>query len=240
MVFNKPDIFGVGASRCGTTTLYGMLVECDGVLAPAKELNGFGVIQHAPDYEDRFQADRRYPHAADVTPVYLSQPIVCDRIRAYAPEAKIIILVRDPLERFLSHCRHVGVKRDDLRDFTHVAGEQFENDAVDHRDWSSPGKILCQSFYARHLDVWRKTFGEDRCLVLQFEEMETWPARLSEFLGFDVSLPRTDRYRNASKGETDRDAWRIALARLHRHFFMELEQMEQRGVHVSANWRAVI
>lgn len=102
-----------GAQKCGTSALASYLAEHPGLALPAaKEAHVFD----APDFDDGWDAaavDRRYaPHLAhaperalcgDATPIYLFHPRCIGRIARYNPGMRWIVLLRDPVERALSH-----------------------------------------------------------------------------------------------------------------------------------------
>jgi len=98
-----------GVQKAGTTALFDYLAEIPGLELPAvKEAHFF-------DDEDRVdwaEPDYRPYHAlfrnadalwGEATPIYLYWPNALERIRAYNPAMKLILLFRDPVERAWSH-----------------------------------------------------------------------------------------------------------------------------------------
>lgn len=122
----------------------------------------------------------------DASTTYLTCPEAPDLIRKYSPDARIIILTRDPVARALSHYRlavRTGRTTRDLR---------TEIDAEVRGDTPLPGRFLIRpSMYAGPLKRFRKTFDESKRLELTFEEMVSDPAkaldRIAAFLNIDSS-----------------------------------------------------
>lgn len=106
----------IGAMKCGTTSLHHYLSRHPSLaLAPEKEVNfffgerpgGAGQLWRGTEwYSARFPADGRL--RGDVSPGYTSPDHgeVAARIADVAPDAKLLYLVRDPLERAVSQYRH--------------------------------------------------------------------------------------------------------------------------------------
>jgi len=102
----RPNLFIVGAGKAGTYTLYAHLRKHPDVFMSAKkEPNFFGSdLQFRPTRirEDQYLAlfgdagDKRYRGEASVS--YLLSRTAASEIRAYSPDAKIIIVVRNPIE----------------------------------------------------------------------------------------------------------------------------------------------
>ena len=103
----------VGAQKCGTTALAHFLSRHPEVgMADPKEAHLFD----APDYSDGWcpkEIDERYrpsfehcPGATirgEATPIYMFLPEVARELHRYNPDLKLIVLLRDPVERAISH-----------------------------------------------------------------------------------------------------------------------------------------
>jgi hypothetical protein len=108
--------------------------------------------------------------AGEWTPDYIYQPWVPPLLERAAPEARLLVIVRDPVERFVSGLAHSRL----------VAGSHL-------------GSVVAESvgrgFYAAALRPWTATLEEGRVLVLQYERCVASPAeelaRTYRFLGLD-------------------------------------------------------
>jgi hypothetical protein len=105
-----PDFVGVGVQRCGTTRWYDLIAahpEVTGSPA-AKELHFFDDLHSgAPDPEWLGRYDSYFPRApgqlaGEWTPMYMAAPWIIPLLARVAPQARLLVLLRDPVERYLS------------------------------------------------------------------------------------------------------------------------------------------
>ena len=113
-----PDFIIIGAHRCGSTSLYKYLVKHPAI-APAvrKEIHFFdrnfrkGVAWYQAQFPSLSfgvrQILKRHFVTGEATPYYMFHPHVPRRIFEAAPQAKIIAVLRNPIDRALSHYHHV-------------------------------------------------------------------------------------------------------------------------------------
>ncbi len=174
-----PDFVGIGVQKAGTTWWYELLVAHPGVSAHPeihKErhfLSRFGTDTFGPDelraYHGWFP---RVPGtlAGEWTPDYLYFPWVPPLLARAAPEARLLIMLRDPVERFRSGLAH------QLRQGVAPTG-------------AAVTEAVSRGFYAASLVRWCEHFDPDQVLVLQYERCAEDPAaelaRTYRFLGLD-------------------------------------------------------
>ncbi len=217
-----PDFLIVGAKRGGTTSLWRYLCEHDGVLdlfPRPEKIKGiyyfdenFGRGQrwyrsHFPSRAARAQAGRRLGHrvvAGEASPYYLYHPLAPMRARSVAPEALVIVSLRDPVERAFSHFKERRTNGTEPLSFAdaiaaepdRIAGEEERIIAEDgyvsfaHRHMS----YVDQGRYAPMLKRWFDAFGRDQVLVEISEEMYADPQaavdRVTERLGLPARVLR--------------------------------------------------
>jgi len=106
-----PDFVGVGAQRCGTTWWFQLLLEHPQIRSPwhgRKELHAFDAFGTRPLTDADVEAYKRHFVAGpgeicgEWTPRYMSDPWVARLLARVAPEARVLVLLRDPVERFVS------------------------------------------------------------------------------------------------------------------------------------------
>ena len=174
-----PDFVGIGAQKAGTTWWFSLVAAHPGVSHRAeihKERHYFAryaTDAFGPDEARRYQ--QWFPRVpgtitGEWTPDYMYQPWVPPLLDMAAPEARLLVLFRDPVERFIS-----GVEHSDM-----VPGS--------HRG-TVLAEALWRGFYAASLRRWSSAFEEGRVLVLQYEECVADPegqlARTYRFLGLE-------------------------------------------------------
>ena len=104
-----PNFIGLGAQKAGTTSLHYWLSEHPNVFIPASKELQFFTLHHKRGlewYQSCFAGARPEQQCGDITPYYLFHPTAPERIKAVAPDAKLIVLLRDPVERTLSGLFH--------------------------------------------------------------------------------------------------------------------------------------
>ena len=109
-----PDALGIGVQKGGTTTLHHLLQAHPEVYLPAcKEVHFFSKHYAAGPawYARHFAEAPAHCRRIEITPYYVFHPMVPERVRALLPRVRLILLLRDPVERALSqlfHSRRLG------------------------------------------------------------------------------------------------------------------------------------
>lgn len=115
----KPDFFIVGAPRCGTTAMYEYLRQHPEVFMPGwKEPHFFGsdlritskLLYHTPNllqYLALFSAARHEKRAGEASTLYLKSVLAASEIKALCPSARIIIMLRNPVDVLYSLHSHL-------------------------------------------------------------------------------------------------------------------------------------
>lgn len=180
----RADFFLVGCQKSATTWIHRCLREHPQIYVPeADELHFFDINYHRGFdwYRRFFQASERGLRIGDTTSSYVRAPEVPGRIHEYNPEARIIVSLRNPIDRAFSHYWHEKKKQKIAFRFE----ELFENYDL-FESWIATG------FYFQHLKRFYEYFPEHRVLVLVFEDIQANPEafirRVFEFLDVDASF----------------------------------------------------
>ena len=106
----KPDFFIVGAPKCGTTALHQCLKQHPGIFMPSTKLDFFGKDLHfktsrltRQQYLQHFHAVKDEELAGDIYVMYLFSKLAASEIKQFNPHAKIIIMLRNPVDLIYSH-----------------------------------------------------------------------------------------------------------------------------------------
>jgi hypothetical protein len=188
------DFVVIGAAKSGTTTLFHHLRRHpDLYLPPAKEAPFFSkddVYQRgwAAYLSDHFAGAPPEALWGTVTPRYLGDLHVPERMFAAMPDVKLLALLRDPVERALSKYRLLVRQGRETRTFERLVDDQLEPAAL-HRartDRRPLGETLVvRGEYARLLGTYLEWFPRDQLLVHLTTEYEDDPqAVLDSILTF--------------------------------------------------------
>jgi hypothetical protein len=233
-----PDYLVVGAKRSGTTSMSRYLLEHPHVLPlfpsasrfpMADDMKGVRYFDNGFTHPPRWyrswfpttNARRRREGevgapvvAGEATPYYLFHPLAATRARSVVPDAKVLVLLRDPVERAYSHWkeqRRNGLERLGFdaavdAEADRLAGEEerivaeagYRSFAHEHQSYVAQGE------YSRGLRRWFDAFGRERVLVLVSEELYADPqaafASVCRFFGLPPHELRAP------------DAWNVARA----------------------------
>lgn len=182
-----PDFLGIGAQKAGTTWLHANLAAHPGVFLPAtKELHYFDWNWYRPlrDYAREFAAagDRL---KGEITPSYAGLPE--ERvafIRKVMPELRLILFLRDPIDRAWSQAVMNLVKQTG-RTPEEVGDDEF----IAH---FRSARTIERGAYLDNIDRWTRHFGAERLFIGWFEDVSARPRELLEevfaFLGLDQAV----------------------------------------------------
>jgi hypothetical protein len=181
-----PDFVGVGTQRSGTSWWYRLVCDHPGVQEGPKELHFFDpFFTREFSDADLLAYHRLFPRPpgrliGEWSPRYMHDLWTPALLRRAAPDARILVLLRDPVHRYESGVSHElnrfmrGVRRGPRRQ--HAAG-LIANDA------------LSRSLYGRQLRDLLDQFDRQQVLVLQYERCVADPAgelrRTYAFLGLE-------------------------------------------------------
>jgi hypothetical protein len=257
-----PDFLVLSAGRCGSTSLFATLCTHPQVLAPShKELHFFDrrfARDPDPDSYRRFfptgvqhrARERRLGRpvlCGEATTYYLLHPAVPARIRAMLPGLRLVVILRDPVVRALSHYHLVRRAGRETMSFEEaldaeeerLAGEEerlladpsYDSHALRYQAYVARGLYLPQ------LQRWEKEFPAERFLVVRSEDFFADPAGVtddvSRFLGLEPHPGPLPKPRNRATYEPMRPETRERLCRVFAEPNRQLEAHLGRDLHWS-------
>ncbi len=224
-----PDFLVIGAKRGGTTSVWNWLTRHPHV-APMfptaqqiKSPHYFDIHytegldwyrSHFPSRAALERTARRTgvrPLLGEASPYYVFHPLVAERVRAAMPEAKLILTLRNPVDRaYSNYCERRGSDAEELATFEEaIDAEPGRLAGEEDRLRADPGyysadhdchSYLARGRYAEHLAPWLQLFAREQLLILPFEDLKTDPAdayrTIQEFLGLPVVSPPTLAHHN--------------------------------------------
>ncbi|MFY9341386.1 MAG: sulfotransferase domain-containing protein [Planctomycetota bacterium] len=236
-----PDFLVIGATKCGTTSLYEYMRQHPQVLpAVWKEIEYFRFPDRTRDwYLAHFPRMPDGPVrflSGEASSCYLSLFDAKARVRAEFPDSKLIAIVRDPVDRTISHVHHDRKLCGEARSVEAALTRELdllERLADPWRDadeyWRTERGYVWLSLYGYFLENWLTVFPKEQLLVLFSEDLFARPAatlsRVFEFVGLrDHALPKYDVF---LKGEYDKNRSDPLRARLARFFAPHNERLER-------------
>jgi hypothetical protein len=187
-----PDFLVIGAMRSGTSSLARYLRAHPSIcLATQKEVHFFDRnFDRGTDWYIRHFPCLHPGHmTGEATQTYLFEENALDRMAAVVPEAKLIVLLRHPIDRAYSHYwlnRARGREPLDFPEAIEAEPQRIANGGLNERFWYS---YLGRGRYARQLNALTRRYPGDHVLVHLFEELSDSPgptyASICRFLCVD-------------------------------------------------------
>jgi Sulfotransferase domain len=209
-----PDFLIIGAKRGGTTSLWNFIVRHPHVVPPfpsRERIKGTAFFEknfhrgvhwyrsHFPTalYRMARGIGRARPVAGEASPYYLFHPHAPARAARVVPEAKLVVILRNPVDRAYSHYRERVRHGAEWLTFEEAIDQEagrltgeVERMLEDQRYVSFPHEHLSyvlQGRYVEMLERWLAVFPREQFLILTNEDLDRNPrdvlGRLFSFLG---------------------------------------------------------
>lgn len=200
-----PDFFIVGAPKCGTTSLNAYLSEHPAIFMARKEQHFFSTDiadvwppPPAERYFSSFAEGRSDSRRGEASVWYLRSHRAAEAIRAYNPEARIIAILRNPVDLLASyHGQCLWGGWEDLREFEQALaaeGDRRDGRRIPPLNGSNPWRLLYRDVarFDEQIERYLSVFGRVQVHVLLFDDLVERPAEtyrhVLEFLEVDSTF----------------------------------------------------
>ena len=234
-----PDFVVIGVQRAGTTSLFRDLKQHPQVIGAATKEVHYYDYNHGKGqrwYRSHFPTRRALarnpgqpPVTGEATPNYLFHPHAPWWVAAELPEARLVVMLRDPVARAHSHWklnRRIGLEE---LSFEEALDREEERIAPDRRRLAGEPEYaaydlfhysyVARGEYAEQLERWFAAVPRDRFLVVDSETMDRRPdetfAAVTDFIGVERWRPPSFSHAHGSTGS---DLAEETRARLDAHF----------------------
>ena len=190
-----PDFLVIGAARAGTTALHSYLRQCPDIFMPrTKEPNFFAFegqtltcrgpgaddinnsLTRLADYRGLFATAPAGAITGEASPLYLYADQAATRIRHHIPDARLAVVLRNPVEQAFSHFLYATKQSiEPLADFTAALAAEDERLAS---GWQPLFGYSRFPRYADQLARYLALFPRDQILIRLYEDFQTDPAQL--------------------------------------------------------------
>ena len=262
------NLFIVGAQKAGTTALHHYLEQHPLITSGVSKESGFfhkdSLFQRGEGYyRSLFPVDMKGKYALDSTPEYLYLEKAAERIHKFKPDAKIIILLREPVSRaysaFNMYSQGFGSKlfRHALKNSNHDAKkiflpiaegkklpeiEQFlalEMDIIAGNTSGAEPSLIRRGIYTPQIERYINIFGQDNVLILFSSDLKGDTSgtvdRVLEFAG----LPKIYMGEHLPKHVREYTTESFAKERIRQvagHLFDMDRQALQERLHLNVPW----
>ncbi|ADP81038.1 sulfotransferase family protein [Pseudofrankia inefficax] len=200
-----PDFLVIGVPKAGTTALHAALSRHPGLFLPAVKEPKFFLSEGPPparggpgdaqtyqehvwrraDYEALFDPAAEDALLGEATPFYLYDLDAQNRIRRLLPKARLVVLLRNPVDRAHSNWTHLwaaGLEAE--RDFVRACALEEQRRAA---GWAHFWHYVSQGRYGAQLAHLFSLFSRDQVLLLRYRELREEPVatldKVCDFLG---------------------------------------------------------
>jgi len=228
-----PDFLIIGAAKCGTSSLYDYLMQhpCVGKSLtkqihffdryPDRGLSWYKVC--FPFKWQKFYVEkilRKHFSTGESTPHYMTHPLAAKRAYDMLPNAKIIVMLRNPIDRAYSHYQMLFDYKQEVLSFEEaieiekerIAGEyekMLQN--VDNTGKNFPHRAyLTSGKYAKQIEEWQKYYPKEQFFIIKSEDFNNNPSKIyNQVLKFlelpphDLKIYEKIRKRNYQKMNPD-------------------------------------
>ena len=203
-----PDFVIIGTAKAGTTSMYSLVAQHPEIVpAIKKEINYFQLHygldspwyrSHFPTRASRFfsRISGRNLLTGEASPTYLFYPPAPGRMKKIMPEVKLIMILRNPVDRAHSQY-HMKVKLKSEPLSFEEATETEEKRCAATKGNFLHYSYLARGLYAEQLENWFSHYDRDRFLILDYEDFRNDRQRsldqVFEFLGVRPFQPGNPR-----------------------------------------------
>lgn len=190
-----PDFIIIGFPKAGTTSLYHYLIQHPNVGASTeKELDffNFSYWRGMSWYRTRFPTIFEKKKIEKITgtkfvvgeasPLYVYHPLVPQRIKQNLPNVKLIVILRNPIDRAYSHHQQ-NLRRgwdtmkfeeaihEDEKRFQYM-NEKFLHGLRNYEKFEMPAPVVSIGKYYKFLEKWMETFPKNQFLIIEDIDLE--------------------------------------------------------------------
>lgn len=252
--FREPDFLIIGAQKSGTSSLYHNLCRHPHIrLAKQKEIHFFDdqYDKGLDWYKSHFPPVKLFKNilTGEASPYYLFHPYAAKRASLSYPRIKLIILLRNPVDRAYSHYHHNIRKGREKRSFEQAVTEEswLMRTEIDkfsrnpdykshiHKHFS----YLARGVYINQIETWFNHFSENQFLILRSEDFFKHPeittSTVLSFLGVKHMPLKSFEIKNSSSYPPMNHAIRKNLF----HFFKPYNDQLKKRLGLDVCWREV-
>jgi hypothetical protein len=212
-----PNFYVVGAAKCGTTSVWAYLRKHPQVFLPELKEPAFFMTTPKPATRDRdfcagnleayqrlYEDAKNYKAVGDASAGYLRDPNAPGRIHEVCPDARIVILLRDPVARAYSHFYMLQgkKKRSDLSSFVEAI-QRDNSEIINVTNYNTLFPILFveMGMYYEQVRRYIETFGRGQVAIYLSADLNKdtrgTMAAICRHIGVDPALLDTNELHRA-------------------------------------------
>jgi hypothetical protein len=207
-----PDFIIIGTARSGSTSLYYNICQHPCVLSAAYDELGYfdsnfhlGLNWYRSLFPTLFskwivKQKKQFAITGEDTPFYIWNPLVAKRILKILPKIKLIVVLRNPVDRAYSNY-HLGIRAGSenlsFEDAIQIELKKLNeiNDEFEHNveKYTIPRSYIAKGFYADQLKIWLELFSSEQLMIVSTEDLESNPQKTLDRIYNFLKIPKNHR-----------------------------------------------
>jgi hypothetical protein len=205
----KVNLFIIGVNKAGTSWLNFLLEQHPDIfMSQLKEHYYFGNTypDKLEEYHSHFPFEKDYLYYGESTHIYNQSEVAAHQIKEYSPDAKLLTIVRDPIQRLLSQYY-----------FQKQTGVLKESITIEDVLNNPESPLIRESHYEKSLPVYQKIFGDSKFKIVSLEhskdDLPGFWKELQIFLDLElIPFPETQsKSENATGSRLFRTLYRLTI-----------------------------
>ena len=187
-----PDFIVIGVGRGGTTSLYNYLNQHNCIQKSSYDEIGFfddnyhlGLNWYRSMFPTKYEKQKVIQKFGkfltyDVTPWYVRRPWTANRIKSLLPSVKIIVVLRNPVDRTYSHYHLTRREKGLTKSFEEIIDEDiqkinnYDDDLKNSEEYYAElvqNSHIARGFYLEQLEIWLTIFDKKNILIISSEDL---------------------------------------------------------------------
>ncbi|MGF1472416.1 MAG: sulfotransferase domain-containing protein [Rubrobacteraceae bacterium] len=206
-----PEVLVIGTQKGGTTSFYNSVLSKHShfMAAAKKEIHYFdtpkfskGIEWYRSNFPPPIWKDGRKVITGEASPYYMFHPLAARRAASTVPYAKLIVLLRNPVDRAHSDYQHKVRAGNEHLDFEQAIEAEEKRIRGEKEKMMADGDYISRNYrrysylsrgiYVDQLIEWHKYFPQDQCLILKSEAFFEDPGTTAKLVFDFLDLPEEE------------------------------------------------
>lgn len=224
---SEPAFLIIGAQKAGTTALFNFICQHPNVKPPTKkEIHYFDLFyERGTDWYFKNFKKENLHITGEATPYYLFHPLAPIRVQKILPNIKIIIIIRNPIDRAISHYSMNIRKKIENRSF--IEAVEFDKIYTLKEEKFLISKKLCKSYFHQHysylsrgryfrqINHWFDFFPKKNFFIIQHKNLLETPNFILKELYKFLDLPNQQKIIDS-----------IIIKEIHKGLYFNIEEVK--------------
>ncbi|MGE5660180.1 MAG: tetratricopeptide repeat protein [Actinomycetota bacterium] len=241
----QPNFIIIGSQRCGTTSLYSYLIKHPEIVSPLKKEIDFwswhfhrGIDWYLAHFPPLPQG--RLFLTGEASPSYFDYREAPERLYNTCSEIKLILLLRNPIDRAISQYHRWVDLNWEYRSFEEAIAEEMERlkKQPENIIEKEPGNYIARGLYIEFIKKWLHLFPREQILILKSEDFyANASTTVKQVLDF-LKLPeyQLSEYKNANPGSYS--PLSESMRQMLREYFQPYNQELEEYLGLQFNWES--